>query len=173
MEKSKFRIRRATIGDAAEIAAIYNEGIDERSATFNTNHVTVAEMQEKIANGGDKHPVFAAASAELNHIAGWASISPYSNRVCYSGIGEISIYVRKTRRRQGIGKTLLQALIDAAETQGYWKLMARIFIFNHISRTLCKKLGFTEIGVHEKHSKLDGKWLDVVEVEKLIPQNIT
>ncbi len=173
MMKSQFRIRRATIEDAADIAAIYNEGIDERLATFNTNHVTASEMNEKITTGGDKHPVFVAASTDLNHVVGWASISPYSNRACYSGIGEISIYVRKTHRRHSIGKNLLQALIDAAETQGYWKLMARIFTFNHASRKLCKQLGFTEIGIHEKHSKLDGKWLDTVEVEKLIPKNIT
>lgn len=68
---------------------------------------------------------------------------------------------------------MLQALIDAAAEQGYWKLMGRIFTFNQASRTLCKKLGFTEIGIHEKHSKLDGKWLDTVEVERLIPRNIT
>jgi len=173
MEKNKFKIRRAKVDDAPDVAAIYNQGIDERLATFNTNHVTAEEMHEKITKGGDKHPVFVATLTELDHVVGWASISPYSSRSCYSGIGEISIYVRKEHRGQGIGKTLLQTLIEAAEEQRYWKLMGRIFLFNQASRTLCKKLGFTEIGVHEKHSKLDGKWLDTVEVERLIPKNIT
>jgi L-amino acid N-acyltransferase YncA len=104
MTKSQLRIRGAIIEDAAEIAAIYNEGSDEGSATFNTNHVATTEMQEKITKGGDKHPIFVAASTELNNIAGLASISTYSNRACYSGIGEISIYVHKAHRRQGIGK---------------------------------------------------------------------
>jgi phosphinothricin acetyltransferase len=173
MEKNQFKIRRAKVEDAIDVAAIYNEGIDERSATFNTNHVTAEEMQEKITKGRDKHPVFVATLTDVNHIVGWASISPYSSRSCYSGIGEISVYVRKEHRGQGIGKKLLQALIEVAAEQGYWKLMGRIFTFNQASRTLCKKLGFTEIGIHEKHGKLDGKWLDTVEVERLIPKNIT
>jgi L-amino acid N-acyltransferase YncA len=173
MKKNHFEIRRATVEDAADVAVVYNQGIDERLATFNTGHVTAEEMREKIAKGGDRYPVFVATLAGLSHIVGWASISPYSIRSCYSGIGEISIYVRKEHRRQGIGKTLLQALIEAAEEQGYWKLMGRIFTFNQASRALCKRLGFTEIGIHEKHGKLDGKWLDTVEVEILIPKNIT
>jgi len=173
MDKNQFKIRRAKVEDAIDVATIYNQGIDERSATFNTNHVTAEEMREKITKGGDKHPVFVATLTGLNHIVGWASISPYSSRSCYSGIGEISVYVRKEHRRQGIGKTLLQTLIEAAAEQGYWKLMGRIFTFNQASRTLCKKLGFTEIGIHEKHGKLDGKWLDTVEVEILIQKNIT
>jgi len=173
MEKKQFKIRKAKAEDATEIATIYNEGIDERSATFNTNHATAEEISEKITEGGDKHPLIVATLTGSRRIVGWASISPYSPRACYTGIGEISIYVHKKHRRHGIGKTLLQSLIDTATQQGYWKLMGRIFTFNQASRTLCKKLGFTEIGIHEKHAKLDGKWLDVVEVEKLIPKNTT
>ena len=173
MAKARIKIRRAKTEDAKDIANIYNQGIDERSATFNTDHITEEQASEKIKQGGDKHPVFVATLTGIDHIAGWASISPYSNRTCYSGIGEISIYVDKEHRGQAIGKNLLQALIQAAIEQGYWKLMGRIFVFNRASRNLCQSLGFTEIGIHQKHGKLDGNWLDVVKVEKLILQNIT
>ena len=73
---------------------------------------------------------------------------------------------------KAFGKALLQSLIDVAAQQGYWKLMGRIFVFNQASRTLCKGFGFREVGIHEKHGKLDGKWTDVVEVERLIPRGI-
>jgi len=173
VRKSLFKIRRAKAEDATDVATIYNQGIDERLATFNTEHVTAEEISEKIAKGEDKHPVIVATLTDSNRVVGWASISPYSTRACYTGIGEVSIYVLKEYREQGIGKALLQSLIDMATQQGYWKLMGRIFVFNQASRTLCKKLGFREVGVHEKHGKLDGIWLDVVEVERLIPKNIT
>jgi L-amino acid N-acyltransferase YncA len=161
------------VGDAAALASIYNQGIDERMATFNTEHATTEERSDRIEKADDKHPIFVAAIGEAGDVVvGWASISPYSPRACYSGIGEISIYVKKDHRGEGIGRALLQSLVDTAIRQGYWKLMGRVFIFNQASRALCKGLGFEEIGIHEKHGKLDGRWIDVVEVERLIPENI-
>jgi L-amino acid N-acyltransferase YncA len=173
MEKRQFKIRRAKTEDATDMATIYNQGIDERSATFNTTHATAEEMREKITKGEISTQLSIATLTGSHRVVGWASISPYSQRACYAGIGDISIYVQKEHRGQGIGAALLHSLIDVAAQQGYWKLMGRIFTFNQASRALCKKLGFTEIGIHEKHGKLDGNWLDVVEVEKLIPRNIT
>jgi phosphinothricin acetyltransferase len=167
-----FAIRRARAGDSAQVAAIYNAGLDERTATFNTAHVTAEDRREKIKSGGDKHPVF-VAEKEGGEIVGWSSISPYSPRPCYSGIGEVSIYVRSDFRGRGIGKALLQSLIDAGIGEGYWKLIGRIFTFNSASRRLCAAKGFREVGILEKHGKLDGKWIDVVEVERLIPENIS
>lgn len=164
-------VRRAVPDDGQFVAEIYNQGLDERTATFNTEHVSGEECRTRIERGGDKHPVFVAVS-ETSQTVGWGSISEYSPRSCYAGIGEISIYVRKDFRRQGIGSSLMQAMVDEAGRQGYWKLMGRIFVPNKTSRALCAKLGFREVGVHEKHGKLDGRWIDVVEVERLIPENI-
>jgi phosphinothricin acetyltransferase len=79
----------------------------------------------------------------------------------------------KQHRARGVGKLLLQALIEKATEQGYWKLIARIFESNIASKKLFKEVGFREVGVLEKHSKLDGKWRDVLEIERLIPANIT
>ena len=96
-----FGIRRATVEDSEELAEIYNAGIDERVATFNTEHVTAEDRSKKIREGGDKHPVF-VAELEGGRIAGWGSISSYSARACYAGIGEVSIYVRSDCRGQGM-----------------------------------------------------------------------
>jgi phosphinothricin acetyltransferase len=167
-----FKVRLARAEDSAEVAAIYNAGIDERTATFNTEHVSAEDRREKITKGGHKHTVF-VAEMRGGRIAGWSSISPYSPRSCYAGIGEVSIYVRSDCRGKGIGSALLQSLIDAGVREGYWKLMGRIFVSNSISRKLCAGNGFREVGIHEKHGKLDGRWLDVVEVERLIPENLS
>jgi len=168
----QFTIRKVKPEDAQQVAAIYNQGINERCATFNTAHVDADEILEKISASKDRFPFLVATPKNSNNIAGWISISPYSARTCYAGIGEVSVYIQKNHRRQGIAETLMKTAFKAAEQQGYWKLMARIFTFNQPSRALFKKQGYTEIGVHKKHGKLEGKWLDVVEVEKLIPNNI-
>lgn len=116
--------------------------------------------------------VVTVLKSNVNEIVGWASASTYRPRNCYSGIGEFSIYVKDGYRERGIGEKLLLSLIDEARKRGYWKLVSRIFTFNTASRELCKKCGFREVGIYEKHGKLDGKWLDTVIVERLIPENI-
>jgi L-amino acid N-acyltransferase YncA len=161
-------IRNATLADAARIAAIYNVGIAERGATFETTLRTPGEMAARIT-ANPRHPVLVAECDGT--VVGWAGISGYRSRACYDGVGEFSIYVDPDVRGQGVGRQLLTALIDRAASLGYWKLLSRIFTFNAASRALCRACGFREVGVYEKHAQLDGRWLDVVIVERLIPEN--
>ncbi len=170
---SDIEVRRAAEGDASQIADIYNQGIDERSATFVTTHVTCQEMLHTIKSQSKKYPILVATSKKSENILGWASISLYSPRPCYDGIGEVSVYIDKKHRRRGIGQALAEAIYSEAEKLGYWKLMVRIFAFNNASTALFKKEGYVEAGFHPKHGKLDGKWIDVLELERLIPKNIT
>jgi phosphinothricin acetyltransferase len=107
-----------------------------------------------------------------DEIVGWAGAGPYRDRECYWGIGEFSMYVHRDWRRRGVGDLLLAGLINEAERTGLWKLLSRIFPFNAASRALCRKHGFREVGVYEKHARLDGRWRDVVIVERLIPANL-
>ncbi len=105
-------------------------------------------------------------------VIGSASLSSYRPRACYAGIAEFSIYLDRRARGRGLGRPLLNALVDTARQRGYWKLVSRIFTFNQASRALCRACGFREVGVYEKHGQLDGAWLDVVIVERLIPENL-
>lgn len=164
-------IRRARPADAAAIAEIYTQGILERIATFESEPRTPEMMLAWLAEHDERHPVLVAEQA--GRVLGWASISSYRPRACYAGVGEFSIYLHRDARGQGIGKVLLGALIDEARRLGYWKLLSRVFPFNTASRRLCAALGFREVGIYEKHAKLDGRWLDVVIVERLIPENLT
>lgn len=163
-------LRPAEAADCEAIAEIYNQGIQARIATFETQERTAEERREWLAAHGPRHPVIVATSG--GRVIGWASAEGYRPRACYAGIAEFSIYIDQAARGQGVGLVLLNGLIDAAEKAGLWKLLSRIFVENAPSRALCRKAGFREVGVYEKHGQLDGAWRDVVVVERLIPANL-
>ena len=171
MSDTEVKVRAARRADAAAIAAIYNQGIEERVATFETEPSDAEERLRWLGEHGIKRPVIVAEAGD-GQVAGWASISAYSSRECYSGVGEATVYVRRDMRGRGVGGELLDALLDGAKAAGYWKLIARIFVMNAASRRLFVERGFREVGVLEKHGRLDGEWMDVVEVERLISENI-
>jgi phosphinothricin acetyltransferase len=163
--------RAATEADAARIAEIYNQGIAGRGATFETSPRTPQDILDTLRASAGRFPFLVAEAGD--RVVGWASVSTYRPRACYRGIGEFSIYIADECRGQGVGKLLLPALIDAAESAGFWKLLSRVFTFNSGSRRLCAICGFREVGVYEKHAQLDGEWLDVVIVERMIPANLS
>jgi len=164
------QIRTASIDDAAAIAEIYNQGIEDRVATFETELRSAEDQLAWLRSIAGRYP---AVVAQIDgQIVGWAGAGPYRVRECYQGIGEFSMYVRRDWRGRGVGDLLVAALISEAERLGLWKLLSRIFTFNEVSRALCRKHGFREVGVYEKHARLDGRWLDVVIVERLISANL-
>jgi phosphinothricin acetyltransferase len=163
-------IRTSVLDDAATIAEIYNQGIEDRVATYETKPRSAEDQQAWLQSIAGRYP---AVVAQIDgEIIGWAGAGPYRDRDCYRGIGEFSMYVRRDWRRRGVGDLLLAGLISEAERLGLWKLLSRIFLFNDTSRALCRKHGFREVGVYEKHARLDGEWLDVVIVERLITANL-
>lgn len=157
--------------DAEAVARIYNEGIADRIATFEAEPRSAEDRLNVIRESKGKYAFVVAE--EDGRVIGWASTSQYRTRPCYRGIAEFSIYVGREARGRGVGRPLLQGLIDQAEAMGYWKLLSRIFPENTASRALCQRMGFREVGVYEKHGKLDGVWKDTVIVERLLPGNLT
>jgi phosphinothricin acetyltransferase len=171
--------RKAVPADAPALAEIYNEAIEERIATFETAPRSESAMREWLGQHDDHHPVLVAEISNprvggdgVPRVVAWASIASYRPRECYAGVGEFSIYVQAGSRGRGIGQKLLGSLIEEARKLGYWKLVSRIFPHNAASRRLVARCGFREVGVYEKHGKLDGEWLDTIIVERLIPENI-
>lgn len=167
-------VRPARLGDAAAIAAIYNQGIRGRGATFETEERTAEERADWLAARDARHPCLVATVAvgAGERVVGWASTGDYRSRECYRGIAEFSVYVHADWHRRGVGRALLNALIVAAEAVGLWKLVSRIFPENAGSRALCASVGFREVGVYEKHARLDSVWKDCVIVERLLPANL-
>jgi L-amino acid N-acyltransferase YncA len=159
--------RPARRSDAEAIARIYNEGIEERIATFETRPRTAREIQ---AWFDDAQPIVVVEEGGV--VISFANTSAYSPRGCYSGVAEFSVYSARESRGRGAGTLAMEALVEAAEKAGFWKLVSRVFVENEPSRKLLLSLGFREVGVHEKHARLDGIWRDVIVVERLIPANL-
>jgi phosphinothricin acetyltransferase len=156
-------IRRADPGDAARIATIYNEGIAERQATFETRPRGTAEVA-----GWTVRPLPVLVAEHGGRVVGFARIGPYSEREVYAGIGEHAVYVGSDARRLGVGHALLEALAIAAEELGLYKLTSRIVSTNTASIKLHEASGFTIVGVQRHHGQLDGVWRDCVLVERLV-----
>jgi len=167
MSPPRLTPRAATQEDGAAIAAIYNAGIAERVATFETRPRTPEDIGAWL---GGRHPVMVVEDA--GHVVAFASSSAYSSRECYAGVADFSIYVAPEARGRGAGRLAIQALLDAAEAAGFHKLTSRVFATNTRSRAMLASLGFREVGLHEKHAPLDGVWHDIVIVEKLLPANL-
>ena len=161
--------RAATPDDAAAIASIYNQGIAERIATFETEPRSPADIRPWFDG---VHPVVVVThvgdGSGDGRVVAFAATSSYRPRACYAGIAEYSVYVDRDARGRGAGRLALEALFAAATDAGYWKLVSRIFIENASSRALMRRTGFREVGIYERHARLDGVWRDVVIVEKLL-----
>lgn len=157
-------VRRARTRDCEAIARIYNEGIAERRSTFETEPRSAADIDEWL--GSPEHPVLVAERGGA--VVGWARIAPYSIRACYAGVGEASVYVRAAERGCGIGSALTQALGEAAERAGLYKVVGKLFADNEPSRRLVARHGYREVGIHLRHGRVDGDWRDVLVVELLL-----
>jgi L-amino acid N-acyltransferase YncA len=143
-----------------EVRQIYEEGIATGLATFET---VVPDWETW---DGSHLPFARLVAVSGARVAGWAALSPVSDRCAYGGVAEVSVYVAEASRGQGIGSILLERLVDASEDGGIWTLQAGIFAGNQGSMELHRKAGFREIGRREKLGKLNGQWRDVVLLER-------
>jgi len=154
-------MRPARREDTGAIARIYNEGIEDGFATFETRTRRAEEVAGWLEEG-----VPVVVGEEGGRVLAWAAAHPYrAEREAYRGVGEFSIYVAREARGRGAGKETLAALAAECERRGYWKLLSRVFPENEASLALCRSLGFREVGVYRRHGKLDGEWKNVVIVE--------
>jgi L-amino acid N-acyltransferase YncA len=158
------QVRPAEPADTDAVAAIYNHGIAERQATFETRTRRPQEVAGWLEEG---RPFLVAADAD-GTVLGFARVSPYSVRRAYAGVGEHGVYVDPAARGRGVGRALLEALAAAAEAAGYHKLTSRVFTTNAASLALHRACGSTEVGVQRRHGRLDGEWKDTVLVERLL-----
>lgn len=150
-------------GDWPRVEAIYREGIASGLATFETttpdwvtwdrNHLSACRL----------------VARRVGQVIGWAALSPVSSRKVYAGVTEVSIYVAAEAQGQGIGKRLLNALVEASERAGIWTLQAGIFAKNTASITLHTACGFRVVGTRERLGCRDGVWHDVVLMERRSP----
>ncbi len=161
---SRWGVRPARPGDAARVAEIYNEGIQETDAALETATRTASDILSILCR--PRHYLFVAEWAGV--ILGWSLLTPDRESPFYEGVGEVRVYISHSSRSQGLGRMLVEALLKVAEEHGFHKVVGRIAASNQPSRRLCRGLGFREVGVHEKHGRVGNRWIDVVIVEKRI-----
>jgi L-amino acid N-acyltransferase YncA len=167
MTDGPLRIRLATPADAPAITAIYNEGIADRIATFETEPRTPEQLAAQLADKGDRFPTVVVERD--GRVVAWAGAGSYRARPAYAGVAEHSVYVARAARGTGAGRAALEALCRAYAERGFWKIVSRIFPENVASLALHERCGFRVVGVYHRHGKLDGEWRDCVIVERLLP----
>jgi len=155
-----YAIDQMRANDWEQVRSIYLEGIRAGHSTFETEapswerwdeaHLQVARL---VMRDGD-------------NVIGWAALSPVSKRNVYRGVAEVTVYVTESARGQGIGRTLLEALIDQSEKHGIWTLQASIFPENAASVELHRRCGFREVGRRERIAMLNGDWRDTLLFER-------
>jgi phosphinothricin acetyltransferase len=153
-------LQEMTPGDWEQVRAIYLEGVREGNSTFETE----APSWEAWNDAHHKNPRLVMRDSE--RVLGWAALSPVSKRRVYSGVAEVSVYVTECARGKGIGRALLEALIERSEEAGIWTLQASIFPENEASIELHLKCGFREVGRRERIARLHGVWRDTILFER-------
>ena len=160
------RIRTATAGDADAICAIHNQGIEDRVATLDTTIRNPDGVRTWLAERGPRHPVIVADAD--GSVVGWGSLNAFNPRTAYDWVADFSVYVERLSRGQGIGRRLLDRLIELARAAGYHKMVLAALAKNDAGVGLYTSAGFARVGIYHEQGLLDGHWVDVVIMEKLL-----
>jgi L-amino acid N-acyltransferase YncA len=156
-------IRPLTPDDWPAVERIYAEGIATGQATFETEPPSWVEFDAA------RFPSHRFVAVEHNEIVGWAALGATSTRDCYAGVVEHSIYVAGHARGRGIGRVLLEALVESTDAAGLWTIQTSIFPENKASLALHERVGFRVVGRRERIAKLDGRWRDTILLERRSP----
>ena len=160
------RLRPATAADAAAICEIYNQGIVDRIATLETELRTPEERRQWMAVRAARHPVVVAATG--GEVVGWGSLNSFNARPAYDHVVDLSVYVERAWRGRGVGRALLTHLLPLARRLGYHKMVLATFPYNEAGVALYRKMGFSPVGVYHEQGRLDGRWVDVLIMERLL-----
>jgi phosphinothricin acetyltransferase len=159
--------RDATPNDAEAVRRIYNEGIADRIATLDAEPKSVEDMAAWWADHTGRYAVL-VADDEAGNVVGWASLNPYSHRCAYRGVADLSVYVARDHRGAGVGSALLSAIERAAKANDFHKIVLFALAANAQGLRLYRKAGYAEVGVFHEQGKLEGKFVDVLAMEKIL-----
>jgi len=159
-------VRPATLDDAPAICTIYNQGIEDRVATLETELRDADERRRWLSSRGQRYPVVVAEHGV--ETVGWASLNVFNPRACYDHVADISVYVERKWRGRGVGRIMLGHLIELGRHRGFHKLVLACFPTNKPGVALYERLGFVPVGTYREQGLLDGQWVDVLIMEQLL-----
>jgi phosphinothricin acetyltransferase len=181
---SELRLRLATEADADAICRIYNQGIEDRLATLETELRTAEERRAWLASRSPRHPVIVAETepdtawgrppteraehAAPATIVAWGSLNVFNPREAYRFVADFSVYVERGWRGKGVGSLLLERLIELARQHGFHKMVLSAFPTNTSGVALYEKFGFRSVGIYHEQGLVDGAWVDTIVMEKLL-----
>ena len=163
---NKLIIRNAEESDILFILEIFNQGIEDRIATLEEEKKDFLYIKKWFEEHQGRYKVLVAE--QDGNVAGWASLNPYSNRCAYDGVADLSIYISRDQRGKGLGKKLLSEIESLAKDNSFHKIVLFTLPFNQLGQGLYRKMGYREVGVFQNQGKLDGKFVDVMAMEKLL-----
>jgi phosphinothricin acetyltransferase len=159
-------VRAAKLADAEAIRTIYNAEVTESTVTFDLVPRTLADQQAWLREHDGAHPAIVAE--EDGQVIGFGSLTAYRPRPAYSTSVEDSVYVHDDHRGKGVGKLLLESLLQRASDHGFHAVFARIVGIHEASIALHKACGFEVVGTEREVGRKFGQWLDVVVMQKLV-----
>ena len=159
-------IRPAGPDDAAAMCTIYNQGIEDRIATLETELRTPEERRQWMAARAARHPVVVAVTG--GEVVGWGSLNSFNARPAYDHVVDLSVYVERAWRGRGVGRALLTHLLPLARRLGYHKMVLATFPYNEAGVALYRKMGFSPVGLYHEQGRLDGRWVDVLIMERML-----
>jgi L-amino acid N-acyltransferase len=154
--------------DAEAIRSIYNAEVGETTVTFDLVPRTLDEQVEWIDEHTGARPAIVAVDEETGEVVGFGSLSPFKERPAYATTVEDSVYVRRDRRGEGIARSLLEELLRLAADHGFHSVIARIVGGHEVSIALHERCGFTTVGTEHEVGRKFGRWLDVVEMQRML-----
>ena len=163
-----FTVRLAERRDAEAIRAIYNVEVAESTVTFDLVPRTLDEQVEWIDEHSGAHPAIVAVDDDTGEVIGFGSLTAFHPRPAYRPTVENSVYVRRDRRGEGVGRLLLEELLRLASDHGFHSVIARIVGGHDASIALHEACGFALIGTQREVGRKFGRWLDVVEMQRLL-----
>jgi phosphinothricin acetyltransferase len=159
-------IRTAAAADADAIAEIHNQGIVDRIATLDTTLRTPAGTRDWLAERGSRHPVIVADVNDA--VVGWASLNRFNPRSAYDHAADFSVYIERGWRGRGVGRQLLERLVVLAREIGFHKMVLSALAHNDAGIALYTRAGFDRVGIYREMGQLDGRWVDVLLMEKIL-----
>jgi L-amino acid N-acyltransferase YncA len=159
-------VRAASAADAGAICAIHNQGILDRVATLDVTTRTPDGVLDWLADRGSRHRVIVASVGGA--VVGWASLNRFNPRPAYDHVADFSVYIERDWRGKGIGRQLLDRLIELAREIGFHKMVLSALTFNQAGIALYTRAGFSTVGVYREQGQLDGEWVDTLIMEKLL-----
>ena len=162
-----YRLRLAAAPDAEAICRIYNQGIEDRVATLETELRTAEEREQWLQGRSPRHPVIVAENAQ-GEVVGWGSLNVFNPREAYRYVADFSVYADRAWRGKGVGRALLGRLIELGHQHGFHKLVLSGFPWNEPGLSVYRRAGFREVGIYREQGRLDDKWVDTVIMEKIL-----